>query len=106
MNVNFTWKRLIPSVDYFRHVFEELWPEIKEKLLYRTYVLQDSHFFVKLPLAPCGTFLFSKFVCIRFLILHAKIQCLKDRNESQVVALESFSIELRETIVRKCSKNR
>ena len=41
-------------------------------------------------------------VCISFLVfLHARIQSLK---ESQVVALESFSIELKETIVRKYSR--
>ena len=35
------------------------------------------------------------------LVLHARIQSLK---EYQVVTIESFSIELKETIVHKCSK--
>ena len=39
----------------------------------------------------------------RFLILRARIQSLK---ESQVVAIESFSIKLTEAIVRKCPKKR
>ena len=47
----------------------------------------------KLPLTNAfGTFLFSKFVCIWFLLLRARIQSLK---ESRVVAIESFSIELK-----------
>ena len=37
------------------------------------------------------------------LVLHARIQSLK---ESQVVTIESFSIELKETIVHKCSKKK
>ena len=49
------------------------------------------------------TFLFSKFVCIWLLILDARIQSLK---ESWVVAMESFSIEHIEAILRKCSKGR
>ena len=49
------------------------------------------------------TFLFSKFVCIWLLILDARIQSLK---ESWVVAMESFSIEHIEAILRKCSKER
>ena len=55
----------------------------------------------KLPLAACRTFLFSKFVCTSLLILHARIQSFK---ESGVVAMESFSFEYIEAIVRKCSK--
>ena len=46
-------------------------------------------------------YLFSKLVCIWFLILYARIQFLK---ESKVIAMESFSIELKETIVPKCFK--
>ena len=41
------------------------------------------------------------FACIWLLILHGRIQFLK---ESWVVATESFSIELIEVIVHKCSK--
>ena len=52
-------------------------------------------------MAAWGTFLFSKFVCTRLLILHARIQSLK---EFGVVAMESFSIQLIEFIVHKCSK--
>ena len=37
------------------------------------------------------------------LILHARIQSLK---KSGVVAMESFSIELIEVIIHKCSKKR
>ena len=37
------------------------------------------------------------------LVLHARIQSLK---ESPVVTIESFSIELKETIVHKCSKKK
>ena len=62
---------------------------------YRTAILE------KLPRTASVTFLSSKFVCMSFLILHARIQFLK---ESRVVAIESFSIELKETIAHKCSK--
>ena len=48
-----------------------------------------------------ATFLFSKFVCIWLLMLHATMQSLK---RSWVVAMESFTIELIEAIVHKCSK--
>ena len=44
---------------------------------------------------------FLKFVYNSFLILHEKIQSLK---ESLVVAMESSSIKLIEAIVRKCPK--
>ena len=90
-------------INYFERVFQEFWPQIKKQVLCRTYVLQSSHFWTKLPLPPCGTFIFSKFVCIWLLTLHARIQFLK---ESRVVAMESFSIELIEAIVHKCSKKR
>ena len=113
MNVNFPWERPTPwrynismpilSMNYFRRVFQEFWPQIKRQILCRTYVLQNSHFWTKLPMVACGTFLFSKFVFISFLILHARTQFLK---ESRVVAMESFSIELIEAIVHKCSKKR
>ena len=103
MNVNFPWKRPILSMNYLERVFQEFWPPIKKQILYRTYALQNSHFWTKLPLAACGAFLFSKFVCTLLVILHARIQYLK---EPQVVAMESLSIELIEAIVRKCSKKR
>ena len=89
--------------NYFERVFQEFWPQIKKHILCRTYVLQNSHFWTKLLLAHCGTFLFSKFVCISLLILHARIEFLE---ESRVVAIESFSIELIEVIVHRCSKKR
>ena len=66
-------------------------------------VWQNCHFWPKLSLAGCGTFLFSKFVCIWLLILQARIQFLK---ESRVVAMESCSIQLIEVIVHNCSKKR
>ena len=68
---------------YFERVFQEIWLQIKRQILYRTYVLQNNHFQTKLPLAAYGTFLFSKF---------------------GMESLESFSFELIEAIVRKCSK--
>ena len=65
--------------------------------------LTEQPFWAKLPVTVCETFIYSKFVCIWFLILHTRIQSWK---ESQVAAIESFSIDLKETIVRKCSKKR
>ena len=103
MNVNFPWKRRILSLNYFARAFQEFLPQIKKQILCRTYVLQNSHFWAKLPLAVCGTFLFSKFVCIWLLILRARIQFLK---ESRVAAMESFSNELVKVIVHKSSKKR
>ena len=88
-------------MNYFERDFQEFWPQMKKQILYRTYVLQNSHFWTKLPLAACGTFLFSKFVCTWLLILHARMQSFK---ESGVVAMESFSFEYIEAIVRKCSQ--
>ena len=64
-------------MNYFERVFQEFWPQIKKQILYRTYVLQNSHY-TKLLQAACGTFLFSIFVCIWLLILHARIQSLKE----------------------------
>ena len=101
MNVNFHWKRPILSMNNFESVFQEFWPQIKKKIVYRTHVLQNSHFWAKLSLTACWTFVFSKFVYIWFLILHVRIQSLK---EFWVVATESFWIELIEAIVYKCSK--
>ena len=51
----------------------------------------------------CRVGLSSKFVCVWLLILHAKIQSLK---ESRVVVIEFLSTELKETNVHKCSKKR
>ena len=31
-------------MNYFERVFQELWPQIKEQILNRTYVLQKSRF--------------------------------------------------------------
>ena len=90
-------------MNYLERVFQEFWPQIKKQILYRAYVLQNSHFWTKLPLAAGESFLFSKFVCTLLLILHAKIQSFK---EPEVVAMEFFSIELIEVIVHKCSKKR
>ena len=72
-------------------------------MLCRSYVYHNSHFWTKLPLAANGTFLFSKFVCTWLLILHVRMQYWKT---SRVTAMESFSIELIEAIVQKCSKKR
>ena len=66
---------------------------------YRTVIFEQNYHW----LAACGIFLFSKIVCTWLLILHARIQSLK---ESGVVAMESFSNELMEVIVHKCSKKR
>ena len=63
--------------------------------------LTEEPFWAKLPLSVCGTFLSSKLACIWFLILHARIQYLK---ESQLVATEYFSIKIKETIMHKFSK--
>ena len=90
-------------MNYFEHVLQAFWRQINKQILCITYVLHNSHFLSKLPLAACGTFLLSKFVCTRSLILHARIQSLK---ESGVVATEYFSIELLEVTVHKCSKKR
>ena len=100
--MDFPWKRPNNKYELLQTGFSRILATDKQ-ILYRTYVLQNSHFWTKLPLAACGTFLFSKFVCTWLLILHARIQSLK---ESGVVAMESFSIELIEVIAQKCSKKR
>ena len=51
VNGNFPWKRPIISMNYFERVLQEFWPQIKKHILCRTYVLQSSHFWTKLPLA-------------------------------------------------------
>ena len=106
MNVSFPWKSPIKKfifsnaaglqspnlliMNYFEGVFQEFWPHIMEEILYRTYILQNSHFWAREPLATCGTFPFFNFVSIWLPILHARIQSLK---ESRVVTMESISIE-------------
>ena len=104
MNVNFHWKGPILSMNYFERVFQELWPYLKEQILYRTLVLQHIHFWAKFPMTTWGTFLFLKFVCIWFLILLTRIQYFKESRV--VVTTESFSIELNESIVHTCSEKR
>ena len=108
MNKNFPWKRPIISMNYFKQDFQKFWPPIiniwrnkyfTEHMSYRTVIFEQNYHW----LAACGIFLFSKIVYTWLLILHARIQSLK---ESGVVAMESFSIELIEVIVHKCSKKR
>ena len=99
----FSLKKTYNKYELLRTCFSRILAAGKETLLYRTYVLQNSHFWTKLPLAACGTFLFSKFVCTWLLILHVRIESLK---ESGVVAMDSFSIEIIEVTVHKCSKKR
>ena len=53
MNANFPWKRLMISMNYFERVFPEFWPQIKKHILYRTYVLQNSHFWTMLLTTGC-----------------------------------------------------
>ena len=93
---DFSLKRPVISMNYFKHVFQEFWSQIKKNIIqnisYRTVIFEQN-----------WTFLFWKFVCTWLLILHAMIQSLK---KSRVVALEFFSIELIEVIVQKCSKKR
>ena len=63
---------------------------------YRTVIFEQNYHWLLVEL-----FFFSKFVWIWLLILHARIQALK---ESRVVAMESFLIELIKAIEHKCSK--
>ena len=98
----FSLKKGNTKINHFEHVFQEFLPQMKKQILCRTSVLQNNHY-TKLPLAVCATFLFSKFVCIWLLILHARIQFLK---ESWAAAIESFSTEFTESIVQKCSKKK
>ena len=90
--MNFPWKRPILSMNN---------TQIKEQILHGALSLENIHFWAILALTACGTFLFLRFICIWFQILHVRIQSLK---KSHVVAVEFFSIELKETIVHKCSK--
>ena len=78
MNVNFPWKGPVISMNYFERVFQEFLSQIKKHLLHRIHVLQNSHFWTKLPLAACWTFFFSKLVCTLLLIFHGMIQSLKE----------------------------
>ena len=96
MNVNFLWKRPILSMNYFECVFQEFWPQIKEQILYRTYFEQNYHWLLV-------QFVFPRSLYIFVYILHASIQSLK---ESRVVAVESFSTELKKAILHTCSKKR
>ena len=97
----FSLKKTYNKYELLRTCFSRILVTGKETNIVQNIVLQNIHFWTKLPLAACGTFLFSKFVCTWLLILHARIQSLK---ESGVVAMESFSIELIKVIVHKCSK--
>ena len=48
----------------FKHSWKHFWSQIKEQILKRTYVSQNSHFYAKLPLTACVTFLFAKFAYV------------------------------------------
>ena len=48
-------------MNYFDGIFQELWSQIMEQILYRTYVLQNGTFSAKLQLASCRTFLSLNF---------------------------------------------
>ena len=65
---------------------------------YRTVIFEQNYHWLLVEL-----FFPRSFVCTWLLILHARIQSLK---KSGVVAVESFSIELIEVIIHKCSKKR
>ena len=71
-----------------------------EQILYRTYVIQNSHFWAKLSLSACETFLSLNLVCIWCPIFNARVQSFK---ESRTVTMESFSTELIEAITHRCS---
>ena len=88
------------QVFYFEGVFQEFWLQIVEQILYRTYVIQNSHFWAKLSLSACGTFLSLNLVCIWCPIFNARVQSFK---ESRAVTMESFSTELIEAITHRCS---
>ena len=88
------------QVFYFEGVFQEFWLQIVEQILYRTYVIQNSHFWAKLSLSACGTFLSLNLVCIWCPIFNARVQSFK---ESRTVTMESFSTELIEAITHRCS---
>ena len=74
----FSLKKTYNKYELLRTCFSRILAAGKETLLYRTYVLQNSHFWTKLPLAACWTFLFSKLVCTWLLILYAMIKSLKE----------------------------
>ena len=98
-HVNLVWKRPILSMNYFERALQELWPQIKEQILYRIYFLQNSHYLRKIT-TDCFSFLK---VCM-YLISNFTCKGIQSLNECRVVAIESLSIELEETIVHKCFK--
>ena len=98
-HVNLVWKRPILSMNYFERALQELWPQIKEQILYRIYFLQNSHYLRKIT-TDCFSFLK---VCMH-LISNFTCKGIQSLNECRVVAIESLSIELEETIVHKCFK--
>ena len=99
----FSFKKAYNKYELLRTWFSRILATDKETNIVQNICLTEQAFWTKLPLAACGTFLFSKFLCTWLLISHARIQSLK---ESGVVAMESSSIELIEVIVHKCSKKR
>ena len=76
-------------MNYIERVFQEILATDKEINIVQNILLVEL-FFSR-----------SLYAFDFFLILHSRIQSLK---ESRVVAIVSFSIELKETIVHKCSK--
>ena len=73
----FSLKIPIISMSCFERCFSRILATDK-KTHCKEHVLQNSHFWTKLPLAACWTFLLLKFVCTWLLILYAVIQSLKE----------------------------
>ena len=90
-------------MNYFESVFQEFLPQIKEQILYGIYIHTEQPFLSKITTDCLWNCSFPE-VCVHLISNFTwKVQSLK---ESLVVATESFSIELKETIVHKCSTRR
>ena len=99
----FSLKKTYNKYELLRTCFSRILAIDKETYIVQNICLTEQSFLNKIATGCLLNFLFLRFVCTWLLILHAMIQSLK---ESGVVATESFSIELIEFIVHKCSKKR
>ena len=89
VNVNFSWKRPIISMNYFERIFQKFWPQIKKQILYRTCLTKQS-FLNKITTGWLWNLSFLEF-CMHLI---ANFTCKDTMKESGIVIVESFSCGL------------
>ena len=100
--LSFPWYSRTWEIWYFVQCFSRTLTTDKGTNIVKNICVTEEPFLSKTTTdTACETILFSKFVCILFLISHERIQILK---ASWGVAIESFSIEPKETTMHSVLK--